>query len=204
MISLNKKDELRNDLQQLASSGKLNDKYNAVLGEIYLLLQQPKEAQHFLLKAIEVSPEDPSSYIHISEIMDAQGKTFEAINYLEQKRERLQSADYLLQLGRLYAKSGNSQKEFELFKQMVNVYPKDGRGYFFLGKIYLEHKADMNEVIRLAETGLSLNPDPEFLPFGYFLLGDAYTLLGDKKKAKRYLDKAEALSFDNDNPYSNN
>ncbi len=193
MIALNKKDELSKDLEKLVSSNKLNDKYNAVLGEIYLLLQQPEQAQHFLLKAIEISPEDPSSYIHISELMDAQGKTFEAIGYLEQNRERLQSADYLLQLGRLYAKSGNARKEYELFQEMVRSYPKDARGYFFLGKIYLEQKADMNEVIRLAETGLSLNPDPEFQPFGYFLLADAYTALGDNEKAKSYLHTAEEL-----------
>jgi arylsulfatase A-like enzyme/lipopolysaccharide biosynthesis regulator YciM len=193
MIVSNKKDELRNDLDKLVSSGKLNDKYNAVLGEIYLLLQQPEQAQQFLSKAIEVSPEDPSSYIHISELMDAQGRTFEAIRYLEQNRERLQSADYILQLGRLYAKSGNAQKEYELFQQMVSTYPKDARGYFFLGKIYLENKADMNEVIRLAETGLSLNPDPEFQPFGYFLLADAYTALGQEQKAQSYLQTAEKL-----------
>jgi arylsulfatase A-like enzyme/tetratricopeptide (TPR) repeat protein len=194
MIALNKKDELSKDLEALVSSGKVNDKYNAVLGEIYLLLQQPDQAQHFLLKAIEVSPEDPSSYIHISELMDGQGKTREAISYLEQNRERLQSADYLLQLGRLYAKSGNSQKEYELFRQMIGLYPKDARGYFFLGKIFLEQKGDMNEVIRLAQTGLSLNPDPEFQPFGYFLLADAYTALGDKQKAQSYLRTAEELS----------
>lgn len=193
MIALNKSDELIKDLDQLTSSGKWNDKYNAVLGEIYLLLKKPDQAQRYLLKAIEVAPEDPSSYIHISELMDAQGRTFEAITYLEQKRDRLLSADYLLQLGRLYAKAGNAQKEFELFQQMVSKYPKDARGYFFLGKIYLEHNTDMHEVIRLAETGLSLNPDPEFQPFGYFLLADAYTALGDSKKAKSYLHIAEEL-----------
>jgi hypothetical protein len=58
----------------------------------------------------------------------------------------------------------------------------------------------MNDVIRLAQTGLSLNPDPEFQPFGYFLLADAYTALGETQKAKSYLHKAEELSFANDNP----
>ena len=193
MIALNKKDELSKDLEKMVASGKLNDKYNAVLGEIYLLLQQPEQAQHFLLKAIEVSPEDPGSYIHISELMDAQGRTFEAIGYLEKNRERLQSADYLMQLGRLYAKSGNARKEYELFQEMIRSYPKDARGYFFLGKVYLEQKADMNEVIRLAEKGLSLNPDLEFQPFGYFLLADAYSALGENEKAKSYLHTAEEL-----------
>ncbi|HEY7162423.1 MAG TPA: hypothetical protein VH815_14245, partial [Acidobacteriota bacterium] len=89
--------------------------------------------------------------------------------------------------------AGNAQKEYEFFQQMVSRYPKDARGYFFLGKIYLEHNTDMHEVIRLAETGLSLNPDPEFQPFGYFLLADAYTALGEKQKAQSYLRTAEEL-----------
>jgi tetratricopeptide (TPR) repeat protein len=96
-------------------------------------------------------------------------------------------------LGRLYGKSGNVRKEYVVFQEMVKSYPNDPRGYFFLGKVVLQQKGDMQQVIRLAEEGLSLNPDPEFQPFGYFLLGDAYTLMGETAKAQSYLKKAEEL-----------
>jgi tetratricopeptide (TPR) repeat protein len=145
------------------------------------------------MKAMEISPENPYVYIHLSAIADAEGNTVEAINLLEQRRRQFQTADYLMQLGKLYAKAGNAQKEQETFQEMVRSYPNDPRGYFFLGKIILQQGRDMQQVIQLAEKGLSLNPDSEFQPFGYFLMGDAYTALGEKAKAQSYLKKAEKL-----------
>ena len=117
----------------------------------------------------------------------------EAINLLEQRRGQFQTADYLMQLGKLYAKIGNTQKEHETFQEMVRSYPNDPRGYFFLGKIILQQRGDMQQVIQLAEKGLSLNPDSELQSFGYFLIGDAYTALGEPAKAQSYLKKAEEL-----------
>jgi tetratricopeptide (TPR) repeat protein len=99
----------------------------------------------------------------------------------------------LLQLGRLYSMAGNVQQEHAVFQTMTQMYRQDPGGYFFLAKILLEHQGDMQQVIQLAETGLSLNPAAEFQPFGYFLLGDAYTALGMKEKAQVYLDRAEKL-----------
>jgi arylsulfatase A-like enzyme/Tfp pilus assembly protein PilF len=193
MIRLNRRQELHQTIEQFAAAHKVSEKHYPVLGEIYLLLQKPQEARLYLMKAMETSPENPYVYIHLSALADAEGKTGEAINLLEQRRGQFQTADYLMQLGRLYAKTGNAQKEHETFQEMVRAYPNDPRGYFFLGKIILQQRGDMRQVIQLAEKGLSLNPDPEFQPFGYFLIGDAYTALGDRAKAQTYLKKAEEL-----------
>lgn len=193
MIRLRRNEELQRVLDQYIGNRKMSEKHYPVIGEIYLLLQQRERSREFLLKGIEASPENPSAYIHLASLMDSEGKTREAIAFLEEHRGRFQTADYLLQLGRLYGKTGNIRNEHELFQQMVKSFPNDPRGYFFLGKIILQQKGDMQQVIRLAETGLRLNPDPEFQPFGYFLLGDAYTSLGENTKAQSYLKKAEEL-----------
>jgi tetratricopeptide (TPR) repeat protein len=193
MIRLNRRQELHQTIEQFVASHKLSEKHYPVLGEIYLLLQKPEEARRYLMKAMETSPENPYVYIHLSALADAEGKTMEAINLLEQRRDQFQTADYLLQLGRLYAKTGNAQKEHETFQEMVRSYPNDPRGYFFLGKIVLQQRGDMRQVIQLAEKGLSLNPDSEFQSFGYFLLGDAYTAMGERSKGQTYLKKAEEL-----------
>jgi hypothetical protein len=74
---------------------------------------------------------------------------------------------------------------------MVQRYPRDPRGYFFLGKCVLERKDDPRRVIDLAEAGLSLNEDPELEPFGYYLLSDAHNALGNHEKGSRYLEQAE-------------
>ena len=193
MIRLNRKQELHQTIEQFAATHKLSEKHYPVLGEIYLLLQRLEEARSYLMKAMETSPENPYVYIHLSALADAEGKTMEAIKLLEQRRGQFETADFSMQLGRLYAKIGNTQKEHEAFQEMVRSYPNDPRGYFFLGKIILQQRGDMQQVIQLAEKGLSLNPDSEFQSFGYFLLGDAYTELGESAKAQSYLKKAEQL-----------
>ena len=193
MIGLNKNAELKQTLDQWISSGKFDRRHQSVLGEIYLLLHQPEQARRYLTKAMEASPENPSNYIHMSALMDAEGKTQDAVRLLEANRGRFQNADYLVQLGRFYGKLGASRNEYEVFKEMVQLHPNDPRGYFFLGKVFLEQQGDMQQVIQLAEKGLSLNPDPEFQPFGYFLIGDAYTVMGQTAKAQPYLKKAQGL-----------
>jgi arylsulfatase A-like enzyme/Tfp pilus assembly protein PilF len=201
MIRLNRRQELQQTIQQFTAAHKLGEKHYPVLGEIYLLLQKPEEARQYLMKAMETSPENPYVYIHLSALADAEGKTAEAINLLEQHRGQFQTADYLMQLGRLYAKIGNAQKEHETFQEMVRSYPNDPRGYFFLGKVILQQRGDMRQVIQLAEKGLSLNPDSEMQPFGYFLIGDAYTALGEPAKAQTYLKKAEGLRAKEDSSH---
>ena len=193
MIELNRKEELAQTLERFTTTRSISVKHYPVLGEIYLLLGRREESRKFLNMAMEASPENPYVYIHLSALIDAEGKTIEAIRLLEQHRGRFQTADYWMQLGRLYAKTGNVQKEQEVFQEMVRSYPKDPRGYFFLAKIVLQNRGDAQQVIRLAEKGLSLNPDPEMKPFGFFLLGDAHNALGQSEKGQSYLKKAEEL-----------
>lgn len=193
MIRLNKKEEVLAYLDQMNTAGKLTDRHAEVVGEIYLSLNQQEKARSYLTKAVATNPDSYAAYINLSALMASDGRLREAIELLENNKSRFPHPDYSIQLGRLYGIAGQSQKELEVFRSMVQLHPEDPRGYFFLGKVLLEHQGDMNQVIQLAEAGLKRNPSPEFQPFGYFLLGDAYTALGDTQKAKFYLDRAEKL-----------
>ena len=193
MIRLNKKEEVLAYLDQMKASGKLTDRHAEVVGEIYLNLNQQEKARAYLTKAVTTNPDSYAAYINLSALMASDGRLPEAIELLENNKSRFPHPDYSVQLGRLYSIAGQAQKELDVFRSMVQLHPDDPRGYFFLGKVLLEHQGDMNQVIQLAEAGLKRNPSPEFQPFGYFLLGDAYTALGDTQKAKFYLDRAEKL-----------
>jgi hypothetical protein len=70
MIRLKRNAELQRTIDQFVSGTKLTVKHYPMIGEIYLLLQQPERARSFLQKAMEVPPKDPSVYIHLSEIKD--------------------------------------------------------------------------------------------------------------------------------------
>ncbi len=193
MIRLGRKDEVLSYLNKMSADGKLSDRHAEVVGEIYLSLNQLNQARPYLMRAVKTNPDSYAAYINLSALMASEGRISEAVQLLENNSGRFKEADYLLQMGRLYGMAGNGQKEFETFQTMIQLHRQDPRGYFFLGKVLLEHHGDMQKVIQLAETGLSLNPSQEFQPFGYFLLGDAYTALGMPQKAKPYLEQAEKL-----------
>jgi tetratricopeptide (TPR) repeat protein len=193
MIRLNKQKELLEYLDQMKAAGKLTERHAETVGEIYLNLNERDQARPYLERALAANPDSYAVYINLSALMASEGRVQEAIQLLENNKARFHHPDFLVQMGRLYGITGNSRKELETFQSMVQLHPQDPRGYFFLGKVLLEHQGDMNQVIQLAETGLSLNPSAEFKPFGYFLLGDAYTALGMHQKARLYLDKAETL-----------
>lgn len=193
MIRLGRKEEVLSYLNKMAADGKLSDRHAEVVGEIYLSLNQLDQARPYLAQAVKTNPDSYAAFMNLSALMASEGRISEAIRLLENNSGRFKEADYLLQLGRLYGMAGNGQKEFETFQTMIQLHRQDPRGYFFLGKVVLEHHGDMQKVIQLAETGLSLNPSQEFQPFGYFLLGDAYTALGMPQKAKPYLEQAEKL-----------
>jgi arylsulfatase A-like enzyme/Tfp pilus assembly protein PilF len=197
MIRLNRKSEVVAYLDRMNTEGKITDRYVSMVGEIYLNLNELDKARPFLNRALETNPDSYTTYVNLSASLAADGKIADALALLENHQNQFHQGDFLLQLGRLYNMAGDPQKEFQTFQIMVKIHPEDPRGYFFLGKILLEHQGNMQQVIQLAETGLSLNPGPEFQPFGYFLLGDAYTALGQKQKAQFYLDQAEKLRSQN-------
>jgi tetratricopeptide (TPR) repeat protein len=175
----------------MKAQGKFTDRHDEVLGEIYLNLNQLADARPYLKRGIENHPDSSNAFVNYSALLANEGKIQEAILLLESNRPRFQDADYLIQLGRLLDRAGQVQKEVDVFQSVVHDYPQDPRGFFYLGKIVLEHHGNPQAVIQLAEKGLSLKPDSEFLPFGYFLLADAYTALGDRNKAQQYLKIAQ-------------
>ena len=193
LLLLNRKQELKTQLEHMKAQNKFSDRHNELLGEIYLNLGEFAEARHYLQKAMKSSPDSPFPYIHYSALLAAEGKLSEAIALMEQNSQRFLQADFLLQMGRLYGLARQPQREVDTFQKMVQLYPKDSRGYFFLARILLEHHGDPRTVIQLAEKGLSLQPSKQFEPFGLFLIGDAYTAMGMKDKAKPYLSRAEQL-----------
>jgi arylsulfatase A-like enzyme/predicted Zn-dependent protease len=192
MIRMNRGAELARAIDEMEAAGNIREKHYPILAEVFIMTGETTKAHEYAAKAVETSPDNPAGYIHLSTVLDLQGKTGEALELLETHRERFPTADYLFQTGRLYGKSGFSAREYDVFQDLVRLHPNDARGYFFLGKCELE-RSNPSRVIELAQSGLSLNEDPELESFGYLLLGDAYKALGNAPKASQYLEQAKTL-----------
>jgi tetratricopeptide (TPR) repeat protein len=193
MLRLGKKDEMLSYLKELERKGKLAEKHDEVVGEIYMILKNYDQAQYYLKRSIANNPQAAKSYALLASIMDMQGNTEGALMLLEGVREKFEQPDFLIQLGALYHKTGNIAKEFQIFRRMSELYKKDPRPYFYLAKIILDKGQSFDKVIELTKKGLSLEPNPEYEIFGNYLLADVYTNMGMNDRAATYYAKARKI-----------
>jgi arylsulfatase A-like enzyme/lipopolysaccharide biosynthesis regulator YciM len=194
MNQLGKKEEALSYMEQTIQAGKFSEKHDEAIGETYVGLKEYDQARPYLMKAIERNPQAYKAYTLLANVLDSKGDKTAALTLLEGVKDRFEQPDFLTELGILYHKTGDLQKEFETFRRMIRLHPKDARGYFYVAKIMLDRGGDFNAVLKLAEKGLELKPNPEYQIFGNYLMADAYTNLGMPEKAGPFYAKAEKIS----------
>lgn len=194
MIALGKQEEIISYLDQMQKEGKLTERYNEVLGEIYVKLDQPDKAMEYLRKSIDKNPDDYLSTLFLSNALEKKGDKAGALKVLEDASGRFEQPDFLVQLGLLYHRTGNPQMELNTFTRMVTLHKEDARGYFYLGKALLDGGGPYDKVLELAQRGLELKPSKDMEVFGTYLVADALTNLGRKDEAEPYYAKAQQLS----------
>src|SRR5262249_45282750 len=172
MVRLGKADQIQPYIDDLQKQGKLTDKYNEVLGEIYLNLKEYDKSKNALTKAIEKNPESFRSYLLMANLIEVQGDKAGALSFLENSAERFHQPEFMIQLGLLYHKNEQPQKEGDTFARMVQINKRDPRGYFYLAKSLLDRGGPFDKVLELAQTGLELKPDTDFQIFGNYLVAD--------------------------------
>lgn len=90
----------------------------------------------------------------------------------------------------LYHK-GDYESSIKLYKKIIN-FEKNAKKTAFLGYLYFE-KEDYQNAINYFEKSLELNPDDSFV---YFLLGNAYSRIGNILLAVQNYDFAISLNLD--------
>jgi len=194
MTQLGRKDEILSYLDKIRKAGKLTEKSDEVVGEIYANLKDYDQARTYLMRSVENNANSSRSYTLLASVLDAQGQPAAGLTLLEGVKDRFSTPDFLLELGVLYHKNRDYQQELETFQRLVKEHPKDARGYFYLGKTILDRGSNFDLVLRLAEKGLALKPGAEYQIFGNYLMADAYTNLGMNQKAEPFYAKAKEIS----------
>ena len=178
------------------------------LAHLYRTTDQPEKAKQYFAKAAghyeralqNAKSDKAKAELHsvLGEVnagsgnMEAAKTSYLAAVELAKKDTSIQG-DSFLRLGLLYHATGEYQQEMNTFQEMIQYRPDDSRGYFYLAKILLDRKGDVNEVILLAQKGLSLNPPLDLQIFGHYLLGNAYNLNGKTEESKREFRIAEQM-----------
>ncbi len=194
MMALGKKQEVLDYVEKMQKEGKLTEKEDEVVGEIYVNLGENQKARPFLTRAVENHPDGYKAYALLASVMDSQGETSPALALLEGAKDRFDQVEFLLQLGVLYHKTHQPDRELETFRKMVQTHPKDARGFFYLGKVLMDRGGNFEKVLELAKRGLELKPVPEYQIFGNYLMADAYTNLGMDARAQSFYAKAKEIS----------
>jgi len=194
MMALGRKQEVLDYVEKLQKAGKLTEKEDEVVGEIFVNIKEIEKARPFLTRAVENHPDGYKAYALLASVMDMQGETAPALALLEGARDRFDQVEFLLQLGLLYHKTGQPERELETFRKMVQTHPKDPRGFFYLGKVLMDRGDNFQKVLELAKRGLELKPAPQFQVFGNYLMADAYTNLGMDAEAQSFYAKAKEIS----------
>ncbi len=195
MMQLGRQDEIISYLDKIQKAGKLTEKSDEVVGEIYANLKDYAKARTYLTRSVENNANSSRSYTLLASVLDAQGQPAAGLTLLEGVKDRFSTPDYLLELGVLYHKNRDYQQEMATFQRLVKDHPKDARGYFYLGKAILDRGSNFDVVLQLAEKGLALKPGAEYQIFGNYLMADAYTNLGMNQKAEPFYAKAKEISI---------
>ncbi len=194
MMALGRKQEVLDYVEKMQKAGNLTEKEDEVVGEIFVNLGENQKARPYLTRAVGNHPDGYKAYALLASVMDAQGETAPALALLEGAKDRFDQVEFLLQLGVLYHKTRQPDRELETFRKMVQTHPKDPRGFFYLGKVLMDRGGNFQKALELAKRGLELKPVPEFQVFGNYLMADAYTNLGMDAKAQSFYAKAKEIS----------
>ncbi len=152
------------------------------LASLYLSQKKTTEALLALEKGLAMNPDHVEALIlygninHTLKQLDKAKQAYKrAIELAPQKEERV----YLL-LGGILMEEGELDDAFDLYQQLVELFPASFAGHFFLGKIHAE-QGRSDEAEAAFTRALELEPD---LEEGRFELLKIYQAEGDNEKVR--------------------
>ena len=90
-------------------------------GKTYAQLGEPDSAQAAYEKAIEIQPDNPTTYMWLGQLMEEIGELDKALEYSHQGAElRPDDPDYEYIIGSLYFRKGDTEKAFEYLEPIVD------------------------------------------------------------------------------------
>ena len=165
------------------------------LGIIYLMKDNNLEAEKYLKEAIRLNPSIKLAHYNLALIREREGDVDSAIKeYEEEIRINPENLKAHFNVARLYREKGEKNLEIEHLEKVVELAPDFQIGLLYLAKAYLDEGRDLDRAINLARRGIELDPSNKYAIFGYYILSDIYSLMGENEKSNEYYRKGLALS----------
>ncbi len=194
--------DLDNALVHLLHSVELEEKspYNLEkIGEIYILQEQYDKAENYIKRALAIAPDLKNANYSLGQIEEARKNYSKANDYYREEirlNPRAYKASYNL-AGNL-KRAGNFNEALEFYKKVIEIEPSFKMGYFMLANCYLESGEEVNypEAITLCQKGIAFEPRDKETLFGYFIITNLYSRLGDQPNLSLYTKRGEQLNLE--------
>ena len=134
------------------------ERANANLGDIYLTLKQPDQAESYIKKAIKRNPKKPEYHYLLGFVYSPQNRWAEAIHEFETAIESdPDNAEYLRGLGWAQFNGGDKIEGFESLMKAKEIDPLNVNILLDLANAYL-FEMDFEEAKRYAKGAIYLKP----------------------------------------------
>jgi len=157
-------------------------------------VKQYDRAEEALRQVIQESPKFPLAHYNMGLLYEEQGKLDEArAAYAEEVANFPKEFKARFNLGKVLFKLGDRAGSLEQMREVVKITPKLAEGHLMLARGLLYEPVSLDEVLTVAEKGLSLAQTADLKALGYFLLADIYTRKNQPEMARNALQKANSF-----------
>lgn len=174
-------------LKQASKESPQNLEVQQYLGQLYFQQRKFDKAEERFSAILKTEPKNIDARLYIGLIYDETGRRKEAIKEFKDILEiEADNADVLNALGYIYAEESiNLDEAEELINKALEQYPQNPAYIDSLGWVYFK-KSQLQEAKEKLEQAVSLIEDMTVFDH----LGDVYSSLGEKNKAKEIWQKA--------------
>ncbi|MEW6455678.1 MAG: sulfatase-like hydrolase/transferase [Acidobacteriota bacterium] len=199
-IYLEKKDykkAFENFQKAVSFSTLMSDAFNG-LGVIYYAWNDLENAEKNIKKALEINDKVRKGHFNLAQVYEKKGE-------LEKAKEEYQKEIEIyplnfrarFNLGKIYGIFGDYDSQIIEFREVIKSEPYFAIGYLYLAKAIMDGNGDLREAVDIAKKGISLGPEPEYLPLGHFILADIYNRMGNLVMAEQELQRGREIQARN-------
>jgi tetratricopeptide (TPR) repeat protein len=165
------------------------------LGEFYYLKKEYDRAFQVFQKSVEIEPVNAAAYSRIGEIHMLRKRYETAEPFLKKAlrfNPKVKKAHFFLAVLEM-VRNRADRAEFH-FRKEIEANPQLKKPYFMVADYILKSGRNLDEAVELCKKGLAILPEDQDTLFGYFVLTNIYTKLGDKANYDYYNNKGAILA----------
>ncbi len=157
------------------------------IGEILIVKKKYDKAKKILKEALKIAPTAKEICYNLAQIAEKEGNIEEAIKFYKMEiKNNSDNFKAFYNLAEDLRERGDFDKAIEYYSKTIEVKPDFNIPYFMIAKYLFDRREELDRAITLCKKGVEIKPYNKYTVFGYYLLSDIYSLLGDSINSEKY------------------